>query len=385
MTRTTGAADLLANALRRRGAPANVVFQITDRCHYDCIHCYETHGEQPELSLAEIERILDELAAAGTLFLTITGGEPFLRRDADEILRAARRRRFAVRVKTTGHFIDDRRADLIAELGCIGVDMSFYAGDPAVHDHVTRIRGSWQRTLDAARRLRARGVIVVLNSPVFGLNADELAEIARIAAELGCQHGFDPKVTARQDGASGPLALRAGDDALRCFYADGRTGVRGAVGKLFAALAPADLAARDREPVCRAALETCGITPQGLVTACHALPVPAGDLRRQSFREVWRGSAGLEQIRGLTWSRLEACSACDVRAYCQRCHAMALLEDGRLDGPSREACRHAVLIRDLLRDEGLVPAGETGLPPTMRLDAMRRPAPVRSPALRVLV
>ena len=59
-----------------------------------------------------------------------------------------------------------------------------------------------------------------------------------------------------------------------------------------------------------------------------------------------------------------------VRAFCSRCHGSALHEHGDLQGPSLEACRHAVAVRDELRARGVVPADHTALPPTWdRVDA----------------
>ncbi|HKA89492.1 MAG TPA: radical SAM protein [Haliangiales bacterium] len=361
-----GAANLLARTAVRSRAPASVTFQVTDRCNYGCVHCYETHGDADELSFAEIDRILGELADEGTLFLVLTGGEFFMRRDAEDILRAARRRRFAVKLLTTGWFVNDARADLIAELGSIQVDMSFYSGDPHVHDHITQIRGSWQRTLDAAERLRLRRVPVVLKSPLMAMNADGIDGVQRVAERLGCHVQLDPKVTTREDGDVGPLRHRPSDEAVRGYYE--RAYVDGE------APPPKGL---DVTP-CRAGQDVCGITPQGLVTACHTIPIYGGDLRRQSFREIWRGSPEIQRLRELTWRRIEECNACDLRPYCGRCHAMAYLEDGKLDGPSREACRHAVILRDLLRERGVIPAEHTAVPPPLTRTR------VRPSSLRVL-
>ena len=364
---TRGAANLLARTAVRSRAPAAVTFQVTDRCNYGCVHCYETHGDADELSLAEIDRILGELADEGTLFLVLTGGEFFMRRDAEDILRAARRLRFAVKLLTTGWFITEPRADLIAALGSIQVDMSFYSGDPHIHDHITQIRGSWQRTLDAAERLRARRVPVVLKTPLMSMNANAFDEVQRVAERLGCNVQLDPKVTTREDGDVGPLRHRPSDEAVRGYYAR--------------ALPADDTApppkALDITP-CRAGQDVCGITPQGLVTACHTIPIYGGDLRRQSFREIWRGSPEIQRIRELTWSRIDECNACDLRPYCGRCHAMAYLEDGKLDGPSREACRHAVILRDLLKERGVIPGDDSAVPPPFA-----RPR-VRPTSLRVL-
>jgi radical SAM protein with 4Fe4S-binding SPASM domain len=361
-----GAAEVVARGARRAGIPTVAHLQITDRCNYDCIHCYQTHAEQDELSLQEIERILQELADAGILFLTLGGGEFFMRRDADAILRAARRLRFAIKLLTTGHFIDEARADLIRDLGAIQVEMSFYSAEPSLHEHITQIRGSWERTLLAARRLRAREVIVKLKSPLMALVSAGIDDIASLAEELGCVYAFDPMVTSREDGVRTPLGLRASDEELRDFYANPRLGfIEQCCARGF------EERALDQTP-CRAAHDVVGIDPQGRVYACHSLKLVCGDLREQSFLDVWRGSEQLERVRALTWGTIEDCRQCELRAYCHRCHAMAHLEDGVLEGPSLEACRHAVVVRDLLRSRGLIPADRSSLPPPLARERASR-------------
>lgn len=361
-----GAAELLARKGLQAGAPVTVVFQVTDRCNYGCVHCYETHGDAEELSLAQIDRVFGEIAAEGTLFLTLTGGEFFMRRDAEDILRAARRHRFAVKLLTTGWFVDEARADLIADLGSIQVDMSFYSGDPKVHDHVTQMIGSWRRTVEAAKRLRARDVIVTLKSPVMEMNVEGMVELAQAARDLGCDHMFDTKVTGREDGDRGPLGCRTSDAALRAFYASDLLGNLELMQKILPSQAPS----LDETP-CRAGRDVCGINPQGMVSACHSIRLYGGDLRTQNFHDIWWGGEEIRRVRELTWRNIDECNRCDVRAYCTRCHSMAHLEDGRIDGPSTEACRHAVLLRDLLRERGSVPADHVALPPPLEGKRLR--------------
>ena len=190
-----GAADLLAQLAHRQGRPVTVTFQVTDRCNYECVHCYQEHTKHDELSFAEIERILRELADAGVLFLTLMGGEFFMRRDADDILRTAHELGFALKLLTTGHHVHDKRADLIADMRPIQVDLSLYAATPHVHEAVTRHPGSWQRTYDAARRLIARKVPVLLKAPVMEINVADLANLAAMAREIGAESSFDAKVT----------------------------------------------------------------------------------------------------------------------------------------------------------------------------------------------
>ena len=367
-----GAADLLAARAKREGLPVTVTFQVTDRCNYECVHCYQEHdAHEDELSFAEIDRILDEIAAMGVLFLTFMGGEFFMRKDADEILAAAHAKGFALKVLTTGHHISDKRADFLATLRPIQFDLSLYAGKKDKHEEITRMPGSWQRTVSAARRLLSRKMAVLLKAPVMETNADDVAGMADLARELGAEFTFDPKITAIETGDQAPVSLRMKAETLRRFYDTTMAGnlERTFVGPESMKAAGTELRPLDHAP-CRAGQQSVSITPTGDVWPCNALPMPCGNLRAQSFAEIWSGSPELASVRTLTWATLAECNRCSLRPYCQRCHGMALVEHGKVAGPSLEACRHAVQIRDSLRDRGLVPADETALPPTWdRVDA----------------
>lgn len=368
-----GAADLLAARARREGRPVTVTFQVTDRCNYECVHCFQEHREQAvakrdELSTAEVIRILDELAAAGVLFLTIMGGEVFVRRDADDILAAAHERGFALKLLTTGHHVHDRRADFLATLRPLQAELSLYAASHGVHEQITRSPGSWERTVAAARRLIERKVPVVLKAPMMEVNVDDAERLATLAHELGAEYSFDPKITAMETGEQAPTSLRMKAEALRRFYAGP---MKSYLAETYAAGTPAGDVAGDGDGLrplhhtpCRAGQQSVSITPYGDVWPCNALPVPCGNLREQSFASIWTGSAELAEVRDLRWAKLSECNACALRGYCQRCHGMALVEQGEMRGPSLEACRHAVAVRDELRARGLIPESETALPPT---------------------
>ena len=83
------------------GVPMSVHFDITYRCNERCVHCYLDHDDHGEMTTAEIKRVLEELADAGTFFLTFSGGEVLMRRDFFELLEYARRLMFNVGSRPT--------------------------------------------------------------------------------------------------------------------------------------------------------------------------------------------------------------------------------------------------------------------------------------------
>src|SRR5579862_1797717 len=118
---------------QRAGIPLGVHMDITYRCDERCVHCYLDHEDHGEMTTEEIKGVLDQLAEAGTFFLTLSGGEVFMRQDFFQILEYARSLLFCVKIKTNAFMIREKQADRLAELGIDGVQVSIYSHRPEVH------------------------------------------------------------------------------------------------------------------------------------------------------------------------------------------------------------------------------------------------------------
>jgi len=323
--------DRLIRVASRAHIPFSVLFEVTHRCNLGCEHCYLTEGPvgrprptREELSLEEIRRVFDELAGAGTLFLTLSGGEVFMRRDFLEILAHARSLGFSVTVFTTGTLLTPETAAELADLHPLSVEVSIYSARPEVHDRVTRIPGSHARSLRALRMLKERGVIILIKSPLMSLNSGEYHGIARLAEELGAGYNFDPLLIPMRDGDRAPLGLGLDREQLRAFLSDPVLAREMAQ--------PVKCLPQKGEEICGTGRRTCLISPYGDLFPCGVHPIPAGNLREKSFHEIWTGSPLLKDLRTKTVE--------DLRGGVKgppgfRCSALALIEDGDFLGPFR--------------------------------------------------
>lgn len=321
--------DGLIRAASRAHLPLSVLFEVTHRCNLGCEHCYLTEGPvgrprptQAELSLEEIRPILDQLAEAGTLFLTLSGGEVFLRRDALDIVAHARSRGLSVTVFTTGTLLTPEKATQLAALHPLSVEVSIYSARADVHDRITRIPGSHTRSLRALRLLKERGVVILIKSPLMSLNSGEYHGIVELAQELGAGYGFDPMLVPRRDGDLTLLNLSLDTQRLYQIFADP------VLAKELSQ--PVKCLPQPGEEICGTGRRTCMISPYGDVYPCMVFPVPAGNLREKSFREVWSGSPLLRDLRTKTVDDLRG----GAKAFPGfRCSALALIENGDFLGP----------------------------------------------------
>lgn len=350
---------VLESVLGGASSPLTATIEIADRCNEVCVHCYQVQGQKGEMSTDELRTVMDQLADMGVLFLTFSGGEATLRRDFLELVAYARFRRFAVKIYTNGLTMTPELATELANLAVQEVQISLYSHRAEVHDWVTRVPGSFERTVGAVRHLRAVGVHVLVKTPLMSVNADSFREWRDFARELGVDYMMDPNLDDREGGDRSPEAMRAPDEAVKSVYADPE----------FATLREAPPERRLERSPCGACTAAVHIEANGEVRPCSLLEVPLGNALQEGVAEAWVASDTAKSMRALTWRDHHGCRDCDLQPFCARCYSNARTESGDALGPYASACRrarlhyegfHGVALRiataaDLTRDPGIGP------------------------------
>jgi radical SAM protein with 4Fe4S-binding SPASM domain len=346
--------DRLISRTVLKHQPLSVHFDLTYRCNERCVHCYLDHDDHGELTTAECLSVMQELARAGTLFLTFSGGEIFLRPDLYEILAEARRLHFDISLKTNALLVTEERAARLREFGVRRVQISVYSDIPEVHDAITKVPGSLQRTLAAIPLLLEQGLQVKLACPLMWENLLAYRGVMALAERIGIPYVLDLTITPMMDGNEGPLAHRVPvasllpvmqDPILHGCKPQPTAEAARAMKEYPAAIGSAvssgmESAAYEDLP-CSAGHNSCYISPYGDVYPCVQLPQAAGNLRRERFSDIWYHAPQLERLRGIRESQLPVCSRCEIRDYCERCPGLALMEGGDLLGAYERACELA--------------------------------------------
>jgi radical SAM protein with 4Fe4S-binding SPASM domain len=318
-----------------RNIPLSVQLDLTYRCNERCVHCYLDHDDHGEMTTAEIKHLLEEMADAGVFILTLSGGEIFLRKDFFEILEYARRRlTFCVKLKTNAILIREREAARIRNLGVESVQISIYSHRPEVHDAITLVRGSLQRSLGAIRFLKSQGLRVIMANVLMIQNAQDYPGVRALADELGVECTLDPTITPMMDGNRSVLSLGVDQGVLREVFRD--TGLVGNADEFCAIPAAADETALASLP-CSAGHTACYVSPYGDVFPCVQFPLPTGNVRKQRFLDIWRHSDRMNEVRSIRMKDLTTCGHCSHVSNCTRCPGLAYME-GNMRGPSTLDC-----------------------------------------------
>jgi AdoMet-dependent heme synthase len=322
--------DALLSRLRLDHVPYSVVWELTHACNLKCVMCYNQPLAEPELTTQECLAILNQLAGAGTLHLTLTGGEILARRDFFEIAEEARRLGFALDLKTNGTLITPETADQLAALAPLQVDISLLGAQPATFDRVAGAPRTLERVLRGVELLKARNVRVKLNTLLLDLNIDERRQMAELAARLEVFYEQVFKVSPSDFGLN-----KAGHHQLSA--AEMRQAL---VADATSFTGPSQ--APDSR-TCAVGLSSCLISPYGIIYPCTELRIAAGRLRAETFANIWRGSEVFRDlcarhVRG----NLIPCRSCALSPYCEgRCAGLAWKEHGDPYGGHTLACWHA--------------------------------------------
>ena len=100
------------------------------------------------------------------------------------------------------------------------VEISIHGAKAETHDALTRIKGSFDKTMQGSRNLKEAGITVQLKCPITRLNQHELYQIRDIADDLGFFMTFDAVITPKDDGSLDPLALRPDEEFLQKYWGE---------------------------------------------------------------------------------------------------------------------------------------------------------------------
>lgn len=333
------------------GLPHIIAWNLTRRCNLECAHCYISAGAwhlaETELSTAECHRVLDQVLEVNpNPVLILSGGEPLLRDDLEEIAARASAGGATVVVGTNGTRLTGQRIESLMEAGVKGVAVSVDSLTDGYHDRFRHGSGALSGTLAAVDRLAAHRLDFIVQTSVTRGNREEVAGIAAWAESRGAVsfNLYFLVPTGRGERMRG-LSPEENEAVLAELVELERT-YRGRMmvrSKCQPQIMRHVIEGGEESPLlnygtrCPCGVHYCRITPEGKVTPCPYTPVVAGDLATTPFRQVWESSPVFARLRhGELGGR---CGRCEYRAVCGGCRARAHALTGDLLGPD-DSCAY---------------------------------------------
>ncbi|RCK80853.1 MAG: Radical SAM domain heme biosynthesis protein [Candidatus Ozemobacter sibiricus] len=320
-----------------------LAWETTQACTLACPHCRaDACLERPagELTTDEGRRLLREAARVGPGIIILSGGEPLLRDDLEDLAAAGTAAGHTVVVATNdGRLLTRERIASLREAGVRRYSFSVHFPDEEGQDAFTGRPGTLQATREAFARLRAAGIGFQINTTVMRGNAERLEEIRRLALDLGAAawHLFFVVPTGRAAAPprSAPLTDSEIEKVLR--WAAGIEATAGLPMKITCAPHYARIKAEmglkntQRGRGCMAGDGFAFVSSRGEVKPCGYFDLSVGNVRQTPFDVIYREAPVFRDLRQP--DRLEgACGACAYRKVCGGCRARALAVSGRYLG-----------------------------------------------------
>ncbi len=270
---------------------------------------------------------MDSYGINFTPSVNLTGGEPFLLKDLFVVLDEFHQRGFEIYVLTNGTLIDDVHAKKMSDLNVNGVQVSI-EGPREVHESI-RGRNSFDASLRGVESLLAADLEVTLNVTLSSLNAGYFMDLVQMASALGVQNlGFSRLVPSGRGRDMIKTMLTTSD--IKKLYEDilsiDMSGLKLVTGDPVASQLqrPAEESNCSDIPLggCAAGISGLTILPDGTLLPCRRLPVPIGNILRDSLREVWATSGVLNDLRDRSMYKGK-CGSCKKWAHCRGCRAIA--------------------------------------------------------------
>jgi pyrroloquinoline quinone biosynthesis protein E len=169
-------------------APLGLLAELTHRCPLQCPYCSNPlalEGASTELDTAAWQDVLGQAAQLGVLQLHLSGGEPTLRRDLEDIVATASEVGLYTNLITAGVLLSRQRLEELATRGLDHVQVSIQDVEPRNADRIAHYEGAHAKKRALAGWVREIGLALTINAPVHRQNLDRLPEIIDFAVEMG--------------------------------------------------------------------------------------------------------------------------------------------------------------------------------------------------------
>ena len=346
------AEEAYTSSLNLKTCIPSLMMELTYNCSEKCIHCYNAGAtrndceiskrNRDELTLEDYKRIIDELYELGTYKVCLTGGDPFSKPIVWDIIDYLYQKDIALDIFTNGQSITndvERLADYFPRF----IGLSIYSAIPEIHDKITRIKGSFVKTIAVAEQLSKLAIPMSFKCVIFKTNVKSYHTVKELAQNYNAILQLEVNLCNGVDGdTSITNHLRLPKKVLEILLRDPNVPMY--VGK------ERKNYGREEKPLsaypCKAGIENLNITPDGMVTPCCTFPMSLGNVKMQPLKDILN-SEPILQWRKTKIENIEECGRYPKCEYCYLCCGNNYLEYGTPLKPSKVSCYMAEIRYEL--------------------------------------
>jgi heme b synthase len=326
--------------------PKWIAWEITRRCNLKCIHCRSSSEievkDHPDFSTQEAFRIIDDIISYAKPVIVLSGGEPLLRKDVFEVARYGTEKGLRMCLATNGTLVDDKICEKIKDSGIKIVSLSLDGSEETVHDNFRNQKGAFAGTINAAQLFQKHGIEFIINSSFTKRNQEDIPRIYKLAKELGATawYMFMIVPTGRGEEIMNELISKEDYEEVLEWHYQMEKGEREMLVRPTCAphyyrivlqKSKEEGTKFERRTLkfstggakgCIAGQLIALIDVDGDVLPCSYFPKPAGNIKVQSFKDIWENSELFKELRDFKKYKGK-CGSCEYVSVCGGCRARA--------------------------------------------------------------
>jgi len=331
--------------------------ELTSRCNERCVHCYIPHDEKTtDIEPSLFYSALEQSHEMGVLDLTFSGGEPLLHPYFCDFLRRAKEFDFSVCVLSNLTMLNENILSAIKEGVLSSVNVSLYSMNPIIHDSITGLPGSFEKTKANILQLIENNIPVQINCPVMKQNKDSYKDVLLWGHERKCRVLTDFMIMAKFDHNTDNLLHRLSPQET---------------GEVMSEITNNDIVYQQRlsdtdfesvyannedisnDIVCGVCITFLGMTANGNIYPCPGWQdYFCGNIKETRLKEIWENSPQINYLRGIRRKDFPECLNCKDRGFCALCMARNGNEDpdGNMFHINKHFCEVAAVNRKIAMD-----------------------------------
>lgn len=296
----------------------SIHIEIANECNERCVHCYIPHECKTKvIDFDLLLRILEQGRSMNIINVTLSGGEPLIHKDIIKILTKCRELDLSVNLLSNLTLLND---DIISEMRqnpLLSVQTSLYSMNPMIHDSITKVNGSFERTKMNLLKLYSAGIPLQISCPIMKQNKDSFIDVVNWGNDHNIGVSTDYVIFAAYDHSninlSNRLSLDEVGEAIDKQLSDDYVG-------MLCDIADEKNALTKNDPICSICRYNFCVSAEGDVFPCVGWQTKKiGNLNNHTVREIWEMSAEIHKLREIKRGQFPKCVSCKDRGYCTVC------------------------------------------------------------------
>lgn len=333
--------------------------ELTTQCNERCIHCYLPNAlkqQDRKWDTDDLRNLIDDFVEQGGKDITLSGGDPFMHTDFMEVVRYCHLKDLNIRIFSNLLKMSDEVINELKQLNVVGVQVSLYSLRPAIHDRITNVRGSFDKTYRAIQHLLNAHIPVAISCPVMKDNYKEVAPLVSFAKRKGIELRTNSLILPQCDGnetfaKAHTLTLEERKEMLQDIMDEDADYVVSSVLQLNdkAERLQSNATCFMCDHVCSAGTFQLCVDPEGDVYPCPDWKTfKLGNVKEHRLSYIWHNNETLKLLRQINQEKnFCKCLGCDAIDYCKRCLMMNdFLNKGDLLRCHESVCDYAYLVKN---------------------------------------